>query len=77
MKRAYRHPDGRFEIVTFVQDTATARAFYGTATEVSIVVAEAGQAAAEAAKPPPPKTREQKIVDILIQKGVITPDDVK
>ena len=74
--RAYRHPNGEFEIVTFVADTATARAFYRNATEVSLNVAIAGQAAAEAARPPPPKSREQKAIDRLIALNIITIADV-
>lgn len=77
MKRAYKHPDGSYEIVTFVTDTATARAFYKDATEVSLQEAVNGQAAAEAAKPPKPKDRIDKAIDVLIAKGVITADDIK
>lgn len=79
MKRAYKHSDGSYEIVTFVTDTVTARSFYKDATEVSLQEAESGQAAAQAIEDakPKPKTREQKLIDTLIAKGVITQDDIK
>lgn len=71
MIRGYRHPDGSYEVVTFVQDTATARAFYKNATEISVASAQAGQAAVEAARPKV-KTPFDKLVDLMEADGLIT-----
>lgn len=69
--RAYRHPNGSHEIVSFVKDTATARAFYANATEISVASAQAAIDAADAAKPRM-KTPFDKLVDLMEADGLIT-----
>ena len=71
MKRAYRHPNGEYEIVTFVEDTATAKAFYKNATEVTLASAQTRQAEAAAAKPRV-KSPFDKLVDLMEADGILT-----
>ena len=71
MTRSYHHPNGEFEVVTFVSDTATARAFYANATEVTIASAQTGQAAAAATRPRV-KTPFDKLVDLMEADGILT-----
>lgn len=69
--KGYRHPNGSYEVVTFVENTATARAFYSQATEISVASAQAGIDAADAAKPKI-KTAFDKLVDLMEADGIIT-----
>ena len=69
--KGYRHPDGSHEIVTFTDNTATARAFYANSTEISVASAQAALDAADAAKPRG-KSPFDKLVDLMEADGLIT-----
>lgn len=69
--KGYRHPNGSYEVVTFVENTATARAFYVNSTEISVASAQAGIDAADAARPKVKSTIE-KLIDLMEADGIIT-----